>query len=163
MRNVLLDTFNHLESEEDMYALNNEIIESFTEINKAIYRLLKKEADRFGITVVQLKALYKISVNPDMGLGELAEKLRLTNSTVSGVIDRLVHSELVERVIPPENRRSVSIHLTEKGSLLLGRLMESDSILIQKIKGLMDLPEEEIQHLLRLHKLVLEKLSFEEE
>ncbi|XJZ28975.1 MarR family winged helix-turn-helix transcriptional regulator [Bacillota bacterium Lsc_1132] len=146
-----------------MFALNNEILESFLEINKAIYRLVKKEADRMGITVVQLKALYKISNNPDIGLGELAEKLRLTNSTVSGVIDRLVHSGLVERVIPPENRRSVSIHLTQKGKAILEDLMVSDSILNQKIMGLMGLPDEEIQHLLRLHKLVLEKLTIEEE
>lgn len=146
-----------------MFALNNEILESFSEINRAIYRLLKTEADRSGITVVQLKTLYKISVNTDIGLGELAEKLRLTNSTVSGVIDRLVQSGLVERVIPPENRRSVSIHLTEKGKEILNGLMVSDSILIRKIKGLMDLPEEEIEHLLRLHQLVLEKLTIEEE
>ncbi|MGG5254175.1 MarR family winged helix-turn-helix transcriptional regulator [Neobacillus sp. SM06] len=146
-----------------MFALNNEILESFLEINKAIYRLVKKEADRMGITVVQLKALYKISNNPDVGLGELAEKLRLTNSTVSGVIDRLVHSGLVERVIPPENRRSVSIHLTQKGKAMLEELTVSDTILTKKIKGLMDLPAEEIQHLLRLHKLVLEKLTIEEE
>ncbi len=146
-----------------MFALNNEVLESFLEINKAIYRLVKKEADRLGITVVQLKTLYKISNNPDIGLGELAEKLRLTNSTVSGVIDRLVHSDLVERVIPPENRRSVSIHLTQKGKAILDELTLSDNILTQKIKGLMDLPTEEIQHLLQLHKLVLEKLTIEEE
>ncbi len=146
-----------------MFALNNEVLESFLEINKAIYRLVKKEADRLGITVVQLKTLYKISNNPDIGLGELAEKLRLTNSTVSGVIDRLVHSGLVERVIPPENRRSVSIHLTQKGKVMLEELTVSDTILTQKIKGLMDLPAEEIRHLLRLHKLVLEKLTIGEE
>lgn len=146
-----------------MFALNNEIIESFSEINKAIYRLVKKESDRLGITVVQLKALYKISTEPDISLGELAERLRLTNSTVSGVIDRLVHHGLVERIIPPENRRSISIHLTDEGKSLLSGVKLGDSILLSKIKGLMDLPEEEKQQLLRLHKLVLEKLSTKEE
>ncbi|MGZ4161002.1 MAG: MarR family winged helix-turn-helix transcriptional regulator [Neobacillus sp.] len=146
-----------------MYALNNEILESFSEINKAIYRLVKSDADRVGITVVQLKALYQLSTSPNIGLGELAEKLRLTNSTVSGVIDRLVHSELVERVVPPENRRSVSIHLTEKGTSLLDKLYSSDSIFIKKLNEVLDLPEEEIAHLLRLHKLVLSKLKLEEE
>ncbi|MDQ0197842.1 MarR family winged helix-turn-helix transcriptional regulator [Neobacillus ginsengisoli] len=146
-----------------MYALNNEILESFSEINKAIYRLVKSDADSVGITVVQLKTLYTLSYNPDSGLGELAEKLRLTNSTVSGVIDRLVHSGLVERVVPPENRRSVSIHLTEKGKSLLDKLYSSDSILIKKLNEVLELPKEEIVHLLRLHKLVLSKLKLEEE
>lgn len=146
-----------------MFELDSEILDSFTEINKAIYRLIRKEADRFGITFVQLKAIYRISTHPEISLGELAEKLRLTNSTVSGVIDRLVHSGLVERVIPPENRRSVSINLTEKGENLLREIMESDTGAIAKIKRLNDLPDEETKNLLRLHKILLEKLSTEEE
>ncbi|MCM2532087.1 MarR family transcriptional regulator [Neobacillus pocheonensis] len=146
-----------------MYSLNNEILESFSEIHKAFDRLIKLDADRVGITVVQLKALYQLSNSPNIGLGELAEKLRLTNSTVSGVIDRLVYSELVERVIPPENRRSVSIHVTEKGKKLLDKLYSSDSIFIKKLNEVLDLPEEEIAHLLSLHKLVLSKLKLEEE
>lgn len=146
-----------------MYALNNEILESFSKINKAITKLVKYDADRVGITVVQLKALYTLSSNPDISLGELAEKLRLTNSTVSGVIDRLVHSGLVDRVVPPENRRAVSIHLTEKGKGILDQLYSSDSILIKRFDEILNLPKEEIDHLLRLHKLVLSKLTLEEE
>jgi DNA-binding MarR family transcriptional regulator len=149
--------------EEIMFTFSNEILDSFFEINKAIYRLLKKEADRAGITVVQLKALYRISINPNTGLGELADKLRLTNSTVSGVIDRLVHSGLVERIVPPENRRAVSIHLTQKGINLLSELTSEESNVMKKMNSIMEMPQEEIQHLLRLHHLVLTKLSFEEE
>ena len=85
------------------------------EINKAYNRLVKFDAEKLGITPVQLKALFKINNNPDISLGELAEKLRLTNSTVSGVIDRLVHSGLVERVVPPGNRRTFPINLPSDG------------------------------------------------
>jgi DNA-binding MarR family transcriptional regulator len=96
-----------------MYILYNEILESLTEINRAIYKIVKKDADRVGITVVQLKTLYIISLNPNISLGDLAEKLKLTNSTVSGVIDRLVYQDIVERKVPPKNRRAVSIYLTD--------------------------------------------------
>ncbi|MEH7547744.1 MarR family transcriptional regulator [Neobacillus bataviensis] len=133
------------------------------EINKAYNRLVKFDAERLGITPVQLKALYKINYNPNISLGDLAEKLKLTNSTVSGVIDRLVHSGLVERVIPPGDRRSVSIRLTDEGTRTLDQFNSSDSMLIKKMKEVLDLPGEEISHLLRLHKLVLEKLTIEEE
>jgi MarR family transcriptional regulator, organic hydroperoxide resistance regulator len=146
-----------------MFALNNDILESFYEIHKAIYKLMKIDADRLGVTAVQLKALYRISSNPNISLGDLAEKLRLTNSTVSGVIDRLVQSGLVERIVPPENRRSVLIHLTESGRELLKSLLEGDSILINKVNELMNLPKEDIETLLRLHKIVLFKLTHEEE
>lgn len=155
--------FDCLREEEEMHGLNNEIFDSFIAINKAIYKLIKQDADRVGVTGVQLRTLYTISINPDIGLGDLAEKLHLTNSTVSGVIDRLVHNGLVERVVPPENRRSISIHLTEKGKGLLDQLFSTDSIFGKKMEDVMNLPKEEIAHLLRLHNLVLSKLTNEEE
>jgi DNA-binding MarR family transcriptional regulator len=146
-----------------MFSVDNEILDSFVEINKEIYKLFKKEADRAGLTTVQLGALYKISSKPNIHLGELAEKLRLTNSTVSGVIDRLVNIGLVERIIPQENRRTVSLYLTEKGKEVLENAMSKESIFIQKLKSVEDLPKDDIQQLLRLHKLILTKLSLEEE
>jgi MarR family transcriptional regulator, organic hydroperoxide resistance regulator len=146
-----------------MDVLNNEILGSFFEINKALNNLIKLEADRLGITMVQLKALVKISSNPDIGLGELADKLRLTNSTVSGVIERLVQLELVDRVVPPENRRVVSIHLTEKGRWILDQVYRPDSILVKKLNHAFELPEEDISELLRLQKMVLTKLLLQEE
>lgn len=146
-----------------MFSINNEVLDSFVDIYKAIYKLLTKEADRAGLTAVQLRTLYKISLNPNIGLGDLADKLRLSNSTISGVIDRLVHSGLVERIIPPENRRSVSIHLTEKGKELVENITSEESVFVQKLQSIMELPKDDLQQLLRLHKLVLTKLLLEEE
>src|SRR4051794_5542836 len=145
-----------------MYILNNEILESFTEINRAIYKIVKTDADRVGITVVQLKTLHIISLNPNIGLGDLAERLKLTNSTVSGVIDRLVYQDMVVRSVPPENRRAVSIYLTNKGKGILEFLM-SNSLLIKKMNQLLNMPEVDIKQLLQLHKNLLSILYIEEE
>ena len=59
--------------------------------------------------------------------------------------------------------RSILIHLTDKGQELLEGILNEDSLIIQKINDVMELPEEEIQHLMRLHRLVLSKLTLEEE
>ncbi|MDP4128214.1 MAG: MarR family transcriptional regulator [Bacillota bacterium] len=146
-----------------MFGLSNEVLDSFVEVNKKIYELLKKDAEQAGLTVVQLATLHNLSSRPNIHLGDLASQLRMTNSTMSGVIDRLVHSGLVERAIPPENRRSVSINLTEKGKDLIAQITSKGSIFVKKVNSVMDLPEEELQQLLRLHKLVLSKLALEEE
>lgn len=146
-----------------MFVLNNEIFESFWVIQKAISRLIKVDADRLGITTVQLRVIYKLATNSNISLGELAEKLKMTSSTTSSVIERLVQNGLVERVIPPENRRAVSIRLTEKGKMTLDHFHSSDSLLIKKINEVLALPKEDISELLRLQKLVLNKLSIEEE
>lgn len=146
-----------------MNRFNNDILESFSEVNKAIYRLEKLEADKHGITVVQLKTIYHINHNPNIGLGDLAEKLRLTNSTVSGVVDRLVQHNYVERVVPPTDRRAISLLLSKKGEDLLETIFSSDNTTMTRLNGLLEIPEEEIQHLFRLHKLVLSKLKCKEE
>jgi MarR family transcriptional regulator, organic hydroperoxide resistance regulator len=140
---------------------NSEIVETYLDINKAFNNLVKLDADRLGITVVQLKTLIKLASNPNIGLGELADKLRLTKSTVSGVIERLVKIRLVKRVVPLENRRVVSICLTEKGKRLLDQFYSFNST-FKKLNIVFDLPEEEMAHLLRLQKLVLKNLLQEE-
>ena len=127
-----------------MAILNNEIYESFLEINKAIKRLIKFNADRLGIKIIQLKAIYKLASNPDIKLGELAEKLKMTSSTASSMIERLVQIGLVERVIPPENRRVVSTHLTEKGIKTIDRYYSSDSVFIKKTYDVLKLSENEL-------------------
>ncbi|OIK07658.1 hypothetical protein BIV60_26940 [Bacillus sp. MUM 116] len=146
-----------------MAVLNNEIYDSYLAINKAIKRLIKFDADRLGITTVQLKVIHKLASNPDISLGELAEKLRMTSSTASSVIERLVQIGLVERVTPPENRRVVSIHLTEKGKKILDQFYSSDSIFIKKTNDVLKLSERDISELIRLQKIILKKLSIEEE
>jgi DNA-binding MarR family transcriptional regulator len=145
-----------------MNALNNEVFDSFYAINKAIFRLVKSDADRIGVTVVQLKVLHRISLCPNIGLGELAEYLRLTNSTVSGVIDRLVHNGLVNRVTSPQDRRAISLQLTESGRNKLTELILS-SVFVEKIDKIMQLPKEEVQHLLQMHKAILEVLIIKED
>ncbi|MGV3465557.1 MAG: MarR family winged helix-turn-helix transcriptional regulator [Heyndrickxia sp.] len=142
-----------------MNRFNNDILESFSEVNKAIYKLEKLEADKHGITVVQLKTIYHISRNPNIGLSELAEKLRLTNSTVSGVVDRLVQHNFVERVVPPSDRRAISLLLSKKGEELLETIFASENTTMTRLNGLLEIPEEEIQQLFRLHQLVLSKLK----
>ncbi|PKR83332.1 MarR family winged helix-turn-helix transcriptional regulator [Heyndrickxia camelliae] len=146
-----------------MNRFNNDILESFSEVNKAIYKLEKLEADKHGITVVQLKTIFHLHLHPNISLSELAEKLRLTNSTVSGVVERLVQHNFVERVVPPSDRRSISLLLSKKGEELLETIFSSDNTTMTRLNGLLEIPEEDIQHLFRLHKLVLSKLQCPEE
>ena len=50
-----------------------------------------------------------------INLNELSEKLYLDKSTVSRTVDSLVKNGTVNRVIPEENRRMITISLTDKG------------------------------------------------
>lgn len=119
------------------------------------------DADNLGIPVVQLKALYKISVKPNIGLGELAENLKLTSSTVSGVIDRLVKNGYVERYNPTHDRRTITLQMTNLGESKLAQFTESQSELhlVQRLNKINEFPKEDIEQLLRIHKQIINVLS----
>lgn len=50
----------------------------------------------------------------EMKVSELSEKLGLSNSTVSGILDRLENQGLIERIRSKEDRRVVYIKITEE-------------------------------------------------
>jgi len=144
-------------------ALNNELLRSYANIHKAYFQLLKLDAEKLGITVVQLKTMYRISTHPNAGLGEIAEVLRLTKSTVSGVIDRLVHQGLVERTIPETDRRAINLRLTDAGQNILDQLFEGKSVVSAKIQQILSLPQEDLDKLLALNNQILSILTARED
>ncbi|MGG1572862.1 MarR family winged helix-turn-helix transcriptional regulator [Fictibacillus sp. NRS-1165] len=146
-----------------MNLLNNELLDSFIQIQKALYSLIKKDAGRAGLTVVQVKALYKIHRTPDVGLRELAGSLKLTNSTMSGVVDRLVAHQLLERHTSSADRRAITLKLTRKGEEKLEEATGTDSSFTTKIMELTAMPQEDKDHLLRIHHLILDVLTAKEE
>ncbi|MBB4823379.1 DNA-binding MarR family transcriptional regulator [Sporosarcina luteola] len=144
-------------------AFSSDILNSFSDINQMLFKLAKKDAESNGLTVPQLKALYKISSHPDIGLVELAESLKLTNSTVSGVVDRLVQQGLIERQVPPHDRRSVTIRLSATGEEKLLAIVADESMLVKKLRIIEQLPEEELGQLLLIHQHILDILTSEEQ
>jgi len=46
---------------------------------------------------------------------DIANRIQLDSPAVTGLIDRLVKEDLIERKEDPEDRRSLKIHLTPKG------------------------------------------------
>ena len=46
---------------------------------------------------------------------EIAQTLRLENSTISGVLDRMEKKGLIERIIDKKDRRSIRVVATEQG------------------------------------------------
>lgn len=68
-----------------------------------------------GVTLAQCHTLLEVHSHNSINLNKLSEKLYLDKSTVSRTVDSLVKNGIVNRVIPEENRRKVTISLTEKG------------------------------------------------
>ena len=132
------------------------IARSLREMNQAFFQATRKYAEMNGITYIQFLALRLIKQYPLIGLGELAVHMRASPSTVSGVVDRLVQAELIVRDRPEEDRRSLVIRLSPKGEELLSRAEEQ---ILERLSPLMDIPEKDIDRMLKLHQQIIQILK----
>jgi DNA-binding MarR family transcriptional regulator len=83
--------------------------------NQAGSRFWLKKLSDLHLTAVQGMVIRFLYDNDRLTSSELGKKTDLDSATLTGVLDRLEAGGFVERRQNPEDRRSIRIHLTEKG------------------------------------------------
>lgn len=86
--------------------------------------LEKGDATCCGVTISQCHAIVEIGRAQEISLNELAEILTLDKSTMSRTINNLVENVLVVRKLHPEDRRYVTIKLTDEGIKIFKNIEE---------------------------------------
>lgn len=76
----------------------------------------------FDLTPVQYATLTTIRGNPDIDQITLAGLIAYDRTTITGVIDRLVRKELVERRVSDTDRRARLLTITPAGEQVLVRI-----------------------------------------
>lgn len=130
-----------------------EVLDSFREIKRGSYQLLSSQADQQGITAIQYMTLRAIIKHPNIGITELAERMKLGNSTVSGIIDRLVKAGMVERTRSETDRRSVILCITEKGREAEFQIKRKYT---EAVSGIIDIGEDDLRQMLSTHGRIIE-------
>ncbi|MCM0761493.1 MarR family transcriptional regulator [Sporomusa sphaeroides DSM 2875] len=87
--------------------------------------MTKGEASCCGITLTQCHLLTEIGWAGTASLNTLSDRLGVDKSTMSRNIEILVNSGLVSRTTDPDNRRSVTIALTDQGRQLFQQIEAS--------------------------------------
>jgi MarR family transcriptional regulator, 2-MHQ and catechol-resistance regulon repressor len=77
---------------------------------------------QFDLTPAQFDVIATLGNTNGLCMGELGEKTLITKGTLTGVIDRLIHKQLVCRETLLENRRSVLVQLTPEGQAVFDRV-----------------------------------------
>lgn len=77
------------------------------------------EAAGIELTSVQFAALDAVAQKPGIDQASLAATIGFDRATIGGVIDRLEHKGLMERVVDAQDRRARQLHLTVAGDELL--------------------------------------------
>jgi len=83
-----------------------------------------KEGPIFGISNSQFHILMFIRKRPGAALQDVAHHLGLTPATTSTTVDELVNNQLVLREPSADDRRKITLTLTEQGQEILEKVFE---------------------------------------
>jgi len=92
----------------------NEIMLLLRDVMSLFRHGMSRNFEDVGLTAAQGMVMGNLMRFGKMKISELSERLSLSNSTVSGIIDRLESQGIVERIRSEEDRRIVYVSKTEK-------------------------------------------------
>ena len=109
-------------------ALTAEIIHDIRSLKMAISKSIRRRIPRNNLTESQINAIYDLVRRDGQTLSELSERLSLSHSTVSGIIDRLEAKGLVIREKDLEDARRTRIFMSGKMKAGVKEFTESNHL-----------------------------------
>jgi len=100
--------------QEPFLSLVRQLVRSY----QAFEQISHSHIRQLGLTAAQFDVLATLGHTEGMTMNILAEKTLVTKGTLTGIVDRLEVKGLVQRFVPPEDRRCFTIRLTEAGERL---------------------------------------------
>lgn len=98
------------------------IVETSIYLQTESRRLAKEQCAKHGITATQLNVLKMLEEIGDLTLSQLSKKMASTNSTVTGIVDRMVSAGHVAREQSADDRRVWKIRLTAQGRAIAKKI-----------------------------------------
>ncbi len=95
----------------------NDVVEVSNIIRETVMLLkncMAKGFEGMGITSTQGMVVGNLFKNNQMKVSDLSKELGLSNSTVSGILDRMEKQDLIKRIRSKEDKRVVFVCLTKK-------------------------------------------------
>ena len=98
--------------------LSNQICFPLYSASRLITQAYKPYLDELGVTYPQYLVLLVLWEEDEITVNTIAQKLILKTNTLSPLLQRMAHQELIERNRSSADERSVMIKLTNKGKAL---------------------------------------------
>ncbi len=100
-----------------MKAVANQIAKEITGLLPKLVKRIHIDLSQNGsdVTASQMFVMLALYDKKQCTVGELANDRGVSLPTITGIVDRLVRTNLVERIGDPNDRRVVLIKLTSKG------------------------------------------------
>lgn len=98
----------------DIANLEVEIAKLLLEVSKTIQCIMRKHFECAGITLPQGMVIGTLLDHGEMKISDLSREINLSNSTISGIVDRLESQKIVTRIRGEKDRRTVYVKLMPK-------------------------------------------------
>ena len=95
----------------DAYALT----EVVARLRRVLRASIRADYPWESLPMAQVELLQSLAEHSPARVGDLAARLRLAPSTVSGLIGQMMNARLVERGVDPADRRAAVVELSELG------------------------------------------------
>lgn len=128
------------------------ILDLIRKISRIIRCEMIKTSQSYGYTPAQLMILKFVFENQPVTLSEISKEIGLSNSTTSGIIDRLVNQGMLERKRSEQDRRVVYITPTQKAKELRDKIHSYKEQFFQNLTARLS-DEDKIQMVTSLQKL----------
>src|SRR5215475_2847290 len=130
----------------DYKAAIDKLVETVVYLQTESRRLAREQCARHGITATQLNVLKLLQTVGDLSLSELSRQMAATNSTVTGIVDRMVAANLVAREQSATDRRVWKIRLAPEGRAIAKKIDVAPWEILQR--ALNTLPAGELEQLI---------------
>jgi DNA-binding MarR family transcriptional regulator len=98
------------------------IRKSLRYLNRYFEKCIEQSVVQTGFTIPQMRVIQEVVSHQGISIKQLSHNLQMTQSTVSGIVDRLVHKGILMKKPNDRDRRSVQIYYTSN----VARFLEHD-------------------------------------
>ena len=90
------------------------IRESIDLLQSYIMKSLQKHSEERGVTIPQARVIGEVFAHKKISIKHLSQNLKMTQSTVSDIVERLTSKGLLVKTPNPNDKRSVEISLSNE-------------------------------------------------
>ncbi len=88
-----------------------------------------------GLSMPQFSILMQLHYKGSCGMSEISERSNVTAAAASQLVEKLVQSELIERMEDPNDRRAKQLSLSKKGAKLVEQGIEERHRWMDELAG----------------------------
>jgi DNA-binding MarR family transcriptional regulator len=102
-----------------------ELTDTVTQLRRALRAGIRSDIAWETLPMAQVELLQSLAESAPARVNDLAERLRLAQSTVSGLIGQMMAAGLVDRETDPDDRRAAVVTVTDAGARKLAEWEEA--------------------------------------